>query len=82
MTDDGFLSLMSTEDFSTKGDVKVPQGEVGEKIEKLFHNEKKLVKVTVLGAIGQELAVEAKKALSSQMPMIGRKIYSAKLVIT
>ena len=62
VTDDGFLSLMSTEDFSTKDDVKVSQGEVGEKIEKLFHNEKKAVKATVLGVTGQELAVEAKEA--------------------
>jgi len=33
--DDGFLSLMS-EDGATKDDVKLPEGEVGEKITKLF----------------------------------------------
>jgi hypothetical protein len=40
VTDDGFLSLMS-EDGSTKDDVKVPDGEVGDKINKLFTDEGK-----------------------------------------
>lgn len=40
VTDDGFLSLMS-EDGSTKDDVKVPDGETGEKINKLFNEESK-----------------------------------------
>jgi translation initiation factor 5A len=40
ITDDGFLSLMS-EDGTTKDDVKVPDGEVGEKITKLFREEEK-----------------------------------------
>ncbi|KAL9626256.1 MAG: hypothetical protein Q9164_007914 [Protoblastenia rupestris] len=40
VTDDGFLSLMS-DDGSTKDDVKVPDGEVGDKIEKLFRTEEK-----------------------------------------
>jgi len=35
ITDDGFLSLMS-DDGSTKDDVKVPDGEVGDKINKMF----------------------------------------------
>lgn len=35
VTDDGFLSLMS-DDGSTKDDVKLPDGEVGDKINKLF----------------------------------------------
>jgi translation initiation factor 5A len=35
VTDDGFLSLMS-DDGSTKDDVKVPEGEVGDKINKMF----------------------------------------------
>jgi len=35
VTDDGFLSLMS-DDGTTKDDVKVPDGEVGDKINKLF----------------------------------------------
>lgn len=38
--DDGFLSLMS-DDGSTKDDVKLPDNEVGEKINKLFTEEGK-----------------------------------------
>jgi hypothetical protein len=38
--DDGFLSLMS-EDGNMKDDVKVPEGEIGQKIEKLFRDEEK-----------------------------------------
>jgi translation initiation factor 5A len=40
ISDDGFLSLMS-DDGETKDDVKIPEGEVGEKIERLFHAEEK-----------------------------------------
>lgn len=40
ISDDGFLSLMA-DDGETKDDVKVPEGEVGEKIEKLFRQEEK-----------------------------------------
>jgi translation initiation factor 5A len=40
VSDDGFLSLMA-DDGETKDDVKVPDGEVGEKIEKLFTIEEK-----------------------------------------
>ncbi len=40
VSDDGFLSLMS-DDGETKDDVKVPEGEIGEKIERLFHAEEK-----------------------------------------
>jgi translation initiation factor 5A len=40
VSDDGFLSLMS-DDGETKDDVKVPEGEIGEKIERLFHGEEK-----------------------------------------
>jgi translation initiation factor 5A len=35
VTDDGFLSLMS-DDGTTKDDVKVPDNEVGDKINKMF----------------------------------------------
>lgn len=40
ITDDDFLSLMH-DDGSTKDDVKVPSGEVGDKINKLFKEEEK-----------------------------------------
>ena len=40
VSDDGFLSLMA-DDGETKDDVKVPDGEVGEKIDKLFTTDEK-----------------------------------------
>ena len=40
ITDDGFLSLMS-DDGSTKDDVKVPENEVGDKINKMFTDDGK-----------------------------------------
>ncbi|KGQ02124.1 eukaryotic translation initiation factor 5A [Paracoccidioides lutzii Pb01] len=61
ITDDGFLSLMS-DDGSTKDDVKLPEGEVGEKIEKLFRVEEKDTNVVVLTAMGEEVAMDAKEA--------------------
>jgi len=61
ITDDGFLSLMS-DDGTTKDDVKVPEGEVGEKIEKLFKTEEKDTNVIVLTAMGEEVAMDAKEA--------------------
>ncbi|PGG99192.1 eukaryotic translation initiation factor 5A [Blastomyces parvus] len=61
ITDDGFLSLMS-EDGTLKDDVKLPPGEVGEKIEKLFRVEEKDTNVVVLTAMGEEVAMDAKEA--------------------
>lgn len=40
ISDDGFLSLMN-EDGDLKDDVKMPDGEIGEKITKLFKTEEK-----------------------------------------
>lgn len=40
ISDDGFLSLMN-EDGDTKDDVKMPDGEIGEKITRLFKTEEK-----------------------------------------
>jgi translation initiation factor 5A len=40
ITDDGFLSLMD-DSGATKDDVKVPDNEVGEKINRMFHEEGK-----------------------------------------
>jgi hypothetical protein len=45
ISDDGFLSLM-TDDGETKDDVKMPDGEVGEKIQKLFVTEEKDTSMT------------------------------------
>ncbi|CAG8628048.1 20507_t:CDS:2, partial [Racocetra persica] len=50
--DDGFLNLM-TNDGSTKDDVRVPEGEVGEKIQSDFDEGKELL-VTVISAMGEE----------------------------
>ena len=40
ISDDDFLSLMN-DDGDTKDDVKIPEGEIGEKIIKLFRTEEK-----------------------------------------
>ncbi|PGH16818.1 eukaryotic translation initiation factor 5A [Helicocarpus griseus UAMH5409] len=61
ITDDGFLSLMS-EDGSTKDDVKIPDGEVGDKINRLFKEEEKDTNVVVLTSMGEEVAMDAKEA--------------------
>ncbi|QKX53464.1 uncharacterized protein TRUGW13939_00543 [Talaromyces rugulosus] len=61
ITDDGFLSLMD-DGGNTKDDVKVPDGEVGDRINKLFTDEGKDVSVTVMSAMGEEVAVECKGA--------------------
>ncbi|KAK7518075.1 translation protein SH3-like domain-containing protein [Phyllosticta citricarpa] len=61
VTDDGFLSLMS-DDGSTKDDVKVPENEVGDKINKLFTEEGKDTNVVILTSMGEEAAIDAKEA--------------------
>ena len=65
------------DDGTMKDDVKVPEGEVGEKIEKLYRDEKdsseltpllgimkilKTADVIVLTSMGEEVAIEAKEA--------------------
>jgi translation initiation factor 5A len=40
ISDDGFLNLMS-DDGETKDDVKIPEGEVGDKLERMFKVEEK-----------------------------------------
>jgi translation initiation factor 5A len=61
ISDDGFLSLMS-DDGETKDDVKMPDGDVGTKIEKLFKGDEKDTNVIVLTAMGEEAAIDAKEA--------------------
>ncbi|CAK7231943.1 translation initiation factor eIF5A [Sporothrix bragantina] len=61
ISDDGFLSLMN-DDGDTKDDVKMPEGEIGEKINKLFKVDEKDTNVVILTAMGEEAAVEAKEA--------------------
>jgi len=61
ISDDGFLSLMS-DDGDTKDDVKMPEGEVADKITKLFVTDEKDTNVVILTAMGEQAAVEAKEA--------------------
>jgi len=61
ISDDGYLNLMS-DDGDTKDDVKMPDGEIGDKINKLFKVEEKDITVVILTAMGEEAAVEAKEA--------------------
>jgi len=58
--DDGFLNLMSN-DGTAKDDVKVPEGDVGAKIQADFDDGKELI-ITVVGAMGEELALAVKEA--------------------
>ncbi|KAJ2491163.1 translation initiation factor eIF5A [Coemansia sp. RSA 2050] len=58
--DDGFLNFM-TSDGLTKDDVKVPDGELGDKLVDDFDAGKDLL-VTVLSAMGQEAAISYKEA--------------------
>jgi translation initiation factor 5A len=60
ISEDNFLSLMA-EDGSTKDDVKLPDGEVGEKIERLFRTDEKETNVVVLTSMGEEVAMDAKE---------------------
>lgn len=60
ISDDGFLSLMS-DDGEIKDDVKMPAGEIGEKINRLFKDGKD-TNVVVLTSMGEEAAIDAKEA--------------------
>lgn len=61
ISDDGFLSLMS-DDGETKDDVRMPDGEIGDKIARLFTTEEKDTNVVILTSMGEQAAVEAKEA--------------------
>lgn len=61
ISDDGFLSLMLA-DGSTKDDVKVPEGELGDKLKADFNDGKELL-VTILTAMGEESCVSVKCVL-------------------
>jgi translation initiation factor 5A len=58
--DDGFLSLMN-DDGSTKDDVKIPENELGQKIEEDFAAGKDLL-VSVTSAMGEEHCLGYKEA--------------------
>ncbi|ODM23926.1 Eukaryotic translation initiation factor 5A [Aspergillus cristatus] len=61
ITDDGFLSLMR-DDGDTKDDVKLPEGELGERIVKMFREEEKDLNVTILTSMGEECCMDVKEA--------------------
>jgi len=63
MIDDGFLSLM-TQEGDTKDDVRVPDGELGEKISAEFEEGKDLL-VSVISAMNEEAVVAYKEAPKS-----------------
>jgi translation initiation factor 5A len=58
--DDGFLSLMM-DDGSSKDDVKLPDNEIGVKIQADFDAEKDLL-VMIVSAMGEEHALSYKEA--------------------
>lgn len=58
--DDGFMSLMLP-DGSCKDDVKVPEGDLGDKIQVEFDEGKELV-VSVISSMGEEAAIAFKEA--------------------
>jgi translation initiation factor 5A len=60
VSDDGYMSLMLP-DGSTKDDVKIPDGELGEKIQSEFHEGKDLI-VTIIAAMGEEQCLAYKEA--------------------
>ncbi|KAL3461458.1 translation protein SH3-like domain-containing protein [Aspergillus heterothallicus] len=61
VTDDGFLSLMD-DNGGTKDDVKVPDGDVGDRINKMFTDEGKDCNVVILTAMGEQACMEVKEA--------------------
>ncbi|KAL4997360.1 translation protein SH3-like domain-containing protein [Aspergillus recurvatus] len=61
VTDDGFLSLMD-DSGDTKDDVKVPEGDVGERINKMFKEEEKDCNVVILTSMGEQMCMEVKEA--------------------
>lgn len=58
--EDGFLSLM-TADGGTKEDVKLPEGELGEKLQEDFDEGKDLL-VSIVSAMGEEHCLAFKEA--------------------
>ncbi|KAF9929786.1 Eukaryotic translation initiation factor 5A [Linnemannia zychae] len=58
--DDGFLNLLDA-DSNQKDDVKLPEGELGQKMEADFEDGKDLL-VTVIASMGEEAAISYKEA--------------------
>lgn len=60
ISDDGFFSLMA-DDGETKDDVKVPDGEVGEKVEKLFRTDEKDTSKQTLHSSLKQLLISCRR---------------------
>merc|ERR1711977_252660 len=56
------VHLVAIDIFTSKKDVKVPDGEVGDRINKLFKEEEKDVNVVILTAMGEQACMDAKEA--------------------
>ncbi|ANB13615.1 translation elongation factor eIF-5A [Sugiyamaella lignohabitans] len=61
--DDDYLNLLDA-DNNSKDDVKVPEGELGQKIQADFDDGKDLL-VTIISAMGEEAAISYKEAPKS-----------------
>lgn len=64
--DGGYLSLWDPEKGEPKDDIKVPDGEVGEKVVEMWKMGEKDIWVMVLGAMGMEIVDGAKEAETEQ----------------
>ena len=61
MVDGGYLSLYAKDRGETKEDVRMPVGEVGEKLRQMRERGGKDVFIVVLGAMGAEMMVDCKE---------------------
>ncbi|KAL4961298.1 Eukaryotic translation initiation factor eIF-5A [Aspergillus stella-maris] len=61
VSEDGFLSLMD-DNGNTKDDVKVPEGDVGDRINKMFTEDGKDCNVVILTSMGEQACMEVKEA--------------------
>lgn len=57
-----------SDDGTTKDDVKVPEGEAGDKINKLFREDEKDTNVIILTAMGEEACIDAKEVSNITIP--------------
>jgi len=61
ISDDGFVSLMN-EKGDTRDDLKLPEGELGQKLKEEFGKEDASLIVTILSAVGEEAIIAYKNA--------------------
>lgn len=58
ITSDGFLTLLDVDTGNEKADVKVPEGQVGTRVRDMFKGGEGTCSVTILSAVGKEIAVD------------------------